>query len=63
LNINDLIAKISAEQGTFNERIFKVAGDRMVDPENIKFNNDGISFQAFSKGKDIIALMVELNHK
>ena len=63
LNINDLIAKISAEQGTFNERIFKVVGDRMVDPANIKFTNDRIAFQAYSKDKDIIALMVELDHK
>jgi hypothetical protein len=63
LNINDLIAKINAEQGTFNERIFKVAGDRMVDPANVKFTNDRIAFQAYSKEKDIIALMVELDHK
>jgi len=63
LNINDIIAKIGAEQGTFNERIFKVVGDRMVDPANVNFTNDQIAFQAYSKGKDLIALMVELDHK
>ena len=63
LDINGLIKKISAAQGTFNERIFTVMGDRMVDPSNIRFTNDQIAFQAYSKGKDVIALMVELDHK
>jgi len=63
LNIKDLIGKIGAEQGTFNERIFKVVGDRIVNPADVKFTNDKISFQAYSKGKDLIAMMVELDHK
>ena len=63
LNINDIIAKISAEQGSFNQRIFKVMGDRIVDPGDIKFTNDKIAFQAYSKGKDVLAMMVELDHK
>ena len=63
LDINAIIAKIAAEQGTFNERVFKVTGDRLVAPSDIKFTNDKIAFSGFSNGKDVIALMVELDHK
>jgi hypothetical protein len=63
LDINGIIAKIAAGQGTFNEKVFKVIGDRLVEPANIKFARDKIAFQGQSKGKDIIALMVEMNHK
>jgi hypothetical protein len=63
LNINDIISRVNAQQGTFNQRIFKAVGDRMVDPADIKFTKDQIAFSAVSKGKDLIALMVELDHK
>ena len=63
LNINDMMKKIHAEQGTFNERIFKAMGDRMVDPANVKFDGGKIAFQGISGGKDIIALMVEMDHR
>jgi len=63
LDINALIKKIHAEQGTFNERVFKAVGDRIVDPSDVKFANDKIAFKASSKGKDILAMVVEMDHK
>ena len=64
LNINDILAKLKAQpEGSFNEKIFKVIGERMVEPANVHFNNDKIAFQAFSKGKEVLAFMVELDHK
>ena len=63
LNINDIISKIGAQQGTFSERIFKVIGDKIVDPKDISFAKEKISFTAFSKGKTIVPMMVELEHK
>ena len=63
LNINDLISKIGAQQGTFSERIFKVLSEKIVDPKDISFAKDKISFTAFSKGKTIVPMMVELEHK
>ncbi len=63
LNINDLVQKISAQQGSFSERIFKVIGDKIVDPKNIAFSKENISFEGFSKGKSIVPMMVELEHK
>ncbi|UKJ08815.1 C1 family peptidase [Solitalea lacus] len=63
LNINDLIQKIGTQQGSFSEKIFKVMGDKMVDPKNIQFSKEKIAFQGFSKGKSVVAMMVELEHK
>ncbi len=63
LNINDIITKLGAEQGSFNQRIYKVMANRIVDPGDVKFANDKIAFQAHSKGKEVLAMMVELDHK
>jgi hypothetical protein len=63
LNINDLIQKIRAQQGTFSERIYKVIGDKIADSKNIEFSKDKIAFQGYSKGKSIIPLIVELEHR
>jgi hypothetical protein len=63
LNINDIISKISSEQGSFNQRIFKVIGPRIIDASDIKFTDNEMAFQAYSKDKDILAMMVEMDHK
>lgn len=64
LNVNDLIAKIGMQTGTFNERVFGALGNRLADPKNIKFDADKIKFTGSSKDKqDVVALMVELDHK
>ena len=63
LNINDIISRVSAQTGTFNERVYNVLRDRIVDPKNIKFNSNNIAFDGTSNGKDLVALMVELDHK
>ncbi|HZY36893.1 MAG TPA: C1 family peptidase [Mucilaginibacter sp.] len=63
LDINTIIGKITSLEGTFNERVFKALGGQMVEPANVKFAGDKIAFEGISKGKDMIALMVELDHK
>ncbi len=63
LDINSLVKKIEGEAGTFSERIFKVIGSEMVDPKNVQFSKDKIAFQGFSKGKNLVSMMVELEHK
>ena len=64
LNINDLIAKIGAQKGSFNQRVFSALGDRIVDPKSIKFDSNKIKFVGTSATKqDVVALMVELDHK
>jgi hypothetical protein len=64
LNINEVIKKISElPEGSFSEKIFKVVGNDMVDPKNIRFSPDTISFTGISDGKNIAAMLVELEHK
>jgi hypothetical protein len=63
LNINDVIKQMAATTGSFSERVFKVLQNQIVDPKNIKFSKEDIAFEGFSKGKTIIPLMVELEHK
>jgi hypothetical protein len=63
LNFNELIEKISQANGSFAERIYKVLGDKLVDPKNIEYDSDAISFKGFSKGKTIIPLIVEMDHQ
>jgi len=64
LNINEIIAKIAAQQGdSFSKKVFSVIGSQMVEPKNIQFSPNNISFTGFSRGKNIVAMMVELEHK
>ncbi|NRF37969.1 C1 family peptidase [Pedobacter foliorum] len=63
LNIDDLISKIKTSEGSFNERIFKVLEEKIVEAGNIKFSNDKIAFDGFSKGKSIVPMMVEMGHQ
>jgi hypothetical protein len=63
LNIDQLISQIGAQQGTFNERVYKVLADKLVDPKSITFSNDKIAFKGLSNNKEVIAMMVELDHK
>ena len=63
LNINDIITQLGTQTGTFNERVYKALSNKIVDPKNIQFSGDNISFKGKSGGKDIVALMVELDHK
>lgn len=63
LNLDQLIQKIKLQPGSFSEKIFAVIGNEMVEPKNIQFSQDAIAFTGFSKGKTVIAMMVELEHK
>ncbi|MES2809430.1 MAG: C1 family peptidase [Bacteroidota bacterium] len=63
LNINQIIGQLSAQTGTFNEKVYKTLSSRLVDPQDINFSTDKIAFKGISKGKDVIAMMVELDHK
>lgn len=64
LNINEIISKIAAQKGdSFSKKVFDVIGSQMVEPKNIQFSPNSISFTGFSHGKNILAMMVELEHK
>jgi hypothetical protein len=64
LNINEIITKVTSQQGdSFGKKVFAVIGNQMVEPKNIQFSTNNISFTGFSRGKSIVAMMVELEHK
>ena len=64
LDINSIIQKVGLEtEGSFNEKIFRVIGNDLVEPKNIQFSKNNISFTGFSRGKSVIAMMVELEHQ
>ncbi|MEO6734224.1 MAG: C1 family peptidase [Ferruginibacter sp.] len=63
LDINTIVSNISAQQGSFSERVFKVLGDKLADPKNILFSKTKIAFEGFSGGKNIVAMLVEIEHK
>ncbi len=63
LDINAIIKNISARQGSFDDRVFNVIGSNMVDPKNIVFSKNKIAFEGFSRGKNIVAMLVEMEHR
>ncbi|WP_316787182.1 C1 family peptidase [Pedobacter frigiditerrae] len=62
LDINEIIKRIAFEKGSFNEKIYAVLKNQIVEPSDITFLKDKIGFSGFSKGKSTVALMVELDH-
>ena len=62
LDMNDLIKQMSVQTGSFNEKIFKVIGAQTVNPKNINFSKENIAFEAFSNGKSIVPLVLEIEH-
>ena len=62
LDINDLMAKIAQQDGSFNEKLHKVLGSQLVDSNNITYTPNSLSFKGFSKGKTIIPLLVTMEH-
>lgn len=63
LDLKELTAKIALQEGTFSEKVVKALGDKMVAPANITYTPAEIAFKGFSKGKSIIPLIVEMQHR
>lgn len=63
LDINKVVSDIKSQQGSFNEKVFKALEKDLVDPKQITFSKEKISFQGSSFGKSVIALMIEMEHK
>ncbi len=64
LIIDDIIKELEKAVGTFPERIRSVLGENIVETNNINFQvKDGISFQAKSKGKSVIPIVVQINQQ
>ena len=62
LDIKSIIERVANEKGSFNEKIYAVLKNQIVEPSDITFSKEKIAFSGFSKGKSTVALMVELDH-
>ncbi len=47
---------------SFENNIYKALGNSLVAKKNIDLSDNEISFEAKSKGKTIVALIVEIEH-
>jgi len=62
LNIEEIHKKIENGYGSFYNKIKNAVGGKLVEKQNIKFNYSKVSFSAKSKGKTVVALLVETKH-
>ncbi len=63
LNIEQIKQQIKQQNGSFLEKIQKAIPDLLVNFTTIDFENNRIAFKAKSKGKKVVALVVEMEHK
>jgi len=63
LDIEGIKRKISSSYGTFQERLNRVLADKMVAKADASFENNKIKFKATSKGKTLVAMVVEIDHR
>lgn len=63
LDIQAVSRAVATQTGSFNERVFKVLQDKLIDPKNINFDRNNISFKGFSNGKAVMAMMVQMEHR
>lgn len=63
LNIDSLMQLIEKGKGTFWDRVFSVLKERMVSKKDVELKyKDGIIFNARSRGKSLIPVLVAIKH-
>lgn len=63
LDINSIKRQIANSYGTFHERLNRVLSDKMVLKSDVNFDSNKIKFKATSKGKSVVAMVVEIDHR
>lgn len=63
LDIKAIKSRIAISYGTFQERLNRVLSDKMVAKSDIQFENNKLKFKATSKGKSVVAMVVEIDHR
>ncbi|MGB0522851.1 MAG: C1 family peptidase [Flammeovirgaceae bacterium] len=63
LNIESIKSQIANSYGTFHERLNRVLSGKMVAKSDVKFEHNKIKFKATSKGKSVVAMVVEIDHR
>lgn len=63
LDIDRIMLEVESSEGSFWERLNKVLEQDIIDKTNILYNSDNtINFKAKSKGKNVVPVLVEINH-
>lgn len=62
LNIKSIMAQIKKSTDTFRNSVYTAIGTKLVAKENVILSEKKISFKATSKGKSVVAIIVEITH-
>ncbi len=63
LDFNQFLADLKKQQGSFSEKIYQTLKNKLVDPKHIDFSKEKVAFQSKSQGKDIVSLIIKMDHK
>jgi len=62
LVLTELVQEVKSKPGTFQEKIKMVLRDKLLENENVIWEKDGIGFSGNSRGKTMIAIIIEIEH-
>jgi hypothetical protein len=60
LNMPEIVKNLGQKDGDIHQKIEAVIGERLVDQEDISFFQSEMAFSAMSRGKEIVALIIEM---
>ena len=64
LDIDNILEKFENNNRSFSENLTKSLGDKVILPNNISYTDgEVIKFKAKSSGKNILPVVVKINHK
>ena len=63
LDIESVMKQVQNSTGSFQERVQKVLGDKMLSSRDVNyFVNEGIGFKGVSENKTIVPVIIAINH-
>jgi C1A family cysteine protease len=62
LDFEKIQSDIESATGSFESKVKAALGNKLVETQNVKFNQSTISFSAKSQGKTVVAIIVETTH-
>ena len=62
LPIDDIVKEVSAESGSFFEKVYKALRDKTVPVKDIKYDSSSIKFRVKNTSKIVVPIIVEIDH-
>jgi hypothetical protein len=64
LDLDKIQQQITESEGSFTERLKQIAAlrSKLVDKTSVQYTTTGIGFTAFSQGKSVVPLVIEIGH-